>query len=139
MSRRSSSRTEFSFNWAILSLFGYLFIQVVFGIFANIFVYRHVRSNHTELLAEGLIIIFGFYIGAFVVGVISPGRRLIEPVLGAVMAVAAVFSVSTFTPQMGGWYRIDGLGAMLTAAFLAATVAALGAYSGEKLMGNAGK
>lgn len=119
-------------------MLGYLFVQVVLGMFANVFVYRLAGSRHTELMAEGLVIIFGFYVGAFVIGVVSPGRRIVEPALGAIMAVAAVYSVSTFTPQMGGWLRIDGLGSMLTAALIAASVASFGAYSGEKLMGNAG-
>ncbi len=139
VSQKNSSRNGFSFSWVILSLLGYLVLQVALGLFANIFVFPFAGTKHTEFFAQGLIIILGFYIGAFVIGVISPGRRLIEPVLGSVLAVAAAFSVSSFTPQMGGWYRVDGLAAMTTAAVMAAAIAGFGVYSGEKLMGNVGK
>lgn len=115
---------------------GYLALQVAFGLAAHIFVFPFAGTKHTEMMAQGLIIILGFYVGAFIIGVISPGRRTIEPVLGAVLAVAAAFSVSSFTPQMGGWFRVDGLGSMGFSAILAGVIAAFGVYSGEKMMGN---
>jgi hypothetical protein len=139
VSKKVSAGNSFSFNWVMLSVLGYLAIQVVLGLGANLFVFPFAGTAHTGYLAQGLIIIMGFYIGAFIIGVLSPGRRTVEPVLGAVLAVAAAFSVSNFTPQMGGWFRIDGLGMMTTAAVMAGTIAAFGTYSGEKLMGNVGK
>lgn len=135
MSRRDPADTKFSFNWVMLSVFGYLVTQVVLGFAAKVLVYPFAGTTHTKFLAQGLIIIAGFYIGAFVIGVLSPGRRIIEPMLGAIFAVAAVFSVSDFTPQTA-WLRLDGIGSMGTAAIMAGFTAVCGAYSGEKLMGN---
>lgn len=123
----------------MISVMGYLAIQVVLGMGAKLFVFPFAGTDHTTFLAQGLIIIMGFYVGAFIIGVVSPGRRTVEPVLGAVLAVAAAFSVSNFTPQMGGWFRLDGIGMMGLAALMAGAIAAFGAYSGEKLMGNVGK
>ena len=134
-----SAGNSFSFNWVMISVFGYLAIQVALGLGAKLFVFPFAGTDHTMFLAQGLIIIAGFYIGAFIIGVLSPGRRTVEPVLGAVLAVAAAFSVSNFTPQMGGWFRLDGIAQMSVAALMAGTIAAFGAYSGEKLMGNVGK
>lgn len=139
VSQKSSSKNGFSFNWVILSLLGYFGLQVLLGLFANIFVFPAAATKHTDFFAQGLIIILSYYAGSFVIGVISPGRRMLEPVLGAVLSVATVFSVSSFTPQMGGWYRVDGLGSMATASLMAGVIAALGVYSGEKLMGNIGR
>ena len=136
MSQSDPAKRPFSFGWVLFSTVGYLAMQVVLGIVAQTFVLPFVVAKHTQFFAEGLIILLGFYIGAFVIGVVSPGRRVIEPVLGAVASVAAAFSVANFTPQMGGWFRYDGLGMMATAAFLAAFVSGFGCYSGEKLMRN---
>ena len=139
MSENKSAGNSFSFNWVILSVLGYLALQVGLGMLAKLFVFPFAATKHTEFMSQGLIIIIGFYVGAFIIGVISPGRRLLEPVLGAVLAVGAAFSVSNFTPQMGGWFRIDGIGMMATSAVMAGVIAAFGVYSGEKLMGNVGK
>lgn len=136
VSKSDPAANSFSFAWVILSTLGYLATQVVLGIVAQAFVLPFIVATHTRFLTEGLIIILGFYVGAFVIGVVSPGRRTLEPVLGAVVAVAAAFAVANFTPQMGGWFRHDGINMMATAAFLAGTFAAFGCYSGEKLMGN---
>jgi hypothetical protein len=139
VSKSQTAGNSFSFNWVMISVFGYLAIQVVLGLGAKLFVFPFSGTDHTTFLAQGLIIIAGFYIGAFIIGVLSPGRRTVEPVMGAVLAVAAAFSVSNFTPQMGGWFRLDGIGMMGVAAMMAGTIAAFGVYSGEKLMGNVGK
>lgn len=136
VSKRDPADNDFSFNWVILSVFGYLGLQIALSILGHLFVFPFTATKHTEMMAQGLIIIAGFYIGAFIIGVISPGRRTIEPVLGAVLAVGAAFSVSNFTPQMGGWYQMQGVGSMGTAAVMAGVIAAFGAYSGEKMMGN---
>lgn len=133
------SGNSFSFNWVIASLFVYLGMQVVFGIAAQNFVLPYIVAGHTRFLTEGLLITMGFYIGAFLLGVFSPGRRMLEPVMAAVFAVLIAFSVSHFTPQMGGWFRIDGLGMAAVGSFLAATFSGFGVYSGEKLMGNVGR
>ncbi len=136
MSRRDPAERDFSFGWVLASTVGFLVVQVLLGIVAQTFVLPYIVAKHTQFFTEGLIIILGFYFGAFAIGVISPGRRVVEPVLGAVCAIAAAFSVANFTPQMGGWFRHDGLGMMATAAMLAAVFAGFGCYSGEKMMGN---
>jgi hypothetical protein len=136
VSSTDPAKRGFSFGWVLTSAIGYLAMQVVLGIVAQTFVLPYVVAKHTQFFAEGLIILLGFYIGAFIIGVVSPGRRLIEPILGAVAAVAAAFSVANFTPQMGGWLRYDGLGMMMTAAILAAIFAGFGCYSGERMMRN---
>lgn len=136
MSKTDPAKKDFSFGWVLVSTVGYLMMQVVLGIVAQNFVLPFVVAKHTQFFTEGLIILLGFYIGAFIIGIVSPGRRLIEPILGAVAAVTAAFSVANFTPQMGGWLRYDGLEMMVTAAVLAALFAGFGCYSGEKFMRN---
>ena len=120
----------------MVSLFVYLGVQVGLGIAAKQFVLPYIVAKHTRYFTEGLIIVFGFWLGAFLIGVFSPGRRTIEPVLGAAAVVLTAFSVSHFTPMMGGWFRIDGLGMAGVGCMLAAVFAGFGVYSGEKLMGN---
>lgn len=136
MSKSDPASRSFSFGWVLASTVGYLTMQVVLGIAAQMLVLPFVVAKHTQFLTEGLIILLGFYVGAFVIGVVSPGRRIVEPVLGAIFAVGAAFSVANFTPQMGGWFRYDGLSMMVTAAVLSAIFSGFGSYSGEKLMRN---
>lgn len=137
MSNNSSkANNSFSFNWVIVSTFFYLVLQVILGMAAQKFVLPYIVASFTRFFTEGLIIMAGFYLGSFFIGVFSPGRRTVEPALGAMLAVIAAFSVSTFTPQYGGWFRLDGIAAAGTATLLAGMLSAAGAYSGEKLMGN---
>lgn len=136
VSKSDGAKRAFSVGWVLASTLGYLALQVVLGILVQNFVSPYIVAQHTKFFAEGLVIILGFYVGAFMIGVFSPGRRIIEPTLGAIAAIVAAFSVANFTPQMGGWLRYGGLSSAGTAIVLAALFAAFGSYSGEKLMGN---
>ena len=136
VSKKDPAANNFSFNWVILSVFSYLGVQVGLGMLARTFVYPNAGAKHTNFLAEGLVILMGFYLGAFLIGIISPGRRTFEPILGAFLAVLAVFSVSNFTPQMGGWLRFDGVSGMFVSGVIAAVMSGIGVFSAEKLMGN---
>lgn len=137
-SKSDPANNSFSIGWVMFSTFFYLAMQVVLSLLINlpVDVIGHRVPQHTLMMAQGIIIAFGFYIGAWLIGVVSPGRRTIEPVLGAVLSVGAAFVVSTMTPQMGGWFRMDGLSHMAPGALIAGVLAAFGAYSGEKRMGN---
>lgn len=139
VSKLNGAKRAFSVGWVLASTLGYLALQVVLGIVVQNFVSPYIVAQHTKFFAEGLVIILGFYVGAFMIGVFSPGRRIIEPTLGAIAAIVAAFSVANFTPQMGGWLRYGGLSSAGTAIVLAALFAAFGSYSGEKLMGNTSK
>lgn len=134
--KKQNTSAGFSFNWIIGSTVFYLMMQVALGILAKLFVLPFIVAGFTRFLTDGLILMAGFYIGSFILGVVSPGRRTLEPTLGAILAVIAAFSVSNFTPQMGGWFRLDGIAAAGTATMLAGILAYAGARSGEKLMGN---
>lgn len=135
----NGAKRTFSASWVLASTLGYLALQVLLGIVVQNFVSPYIVAQHTRFFAEGLVIVLGFYVGAFIVGVISPGRRLLEPVLAAAAVIVITYSVASFTPQMSGWYRYEGLGGSGIAIVLAALVAACGAYSGERLMGNTSK
>lgn len=135
VSSSKSPRNEFSMNWVLLSTLFYFIMQVTLSTVVVGMVPAG-APKHTEFMAQGIVIAFGFYFGAWLLGVISPGRRLVEPVLGAVLSVGCVFLVGTMTPQMGGWFRLDGIGKMGTAGMIAGFLAAIGVYSGEKIMGN---
>lgn len=139
VSEKDPGNNNFSFNWVLLSVLSILGVQVGLGILARNLVYPYAGASHTKFLAEGLVILMGFYLGALLVGIVSPGRRTFEPILGAFLAVLAVFSVSNFTPQMGGWFRLDGISGMMVSGTLASIMAGIGAFSGEKLMGNVKK
>jgi hypothetical protein len=133
-SPKPSSNT-FSFNWTLLSVLIYLACQVVFGMGAKQFVLPYIVATHTQYLTEGLIVMAGFYVGAFIIGVISPGLRTFEPVIGAILAVLAAFSIVYFTP-LSSWFVQGGFNRIAIGCLGAAICAGTGVYSGEKLMGN---
>lgn len=135
MSNSKPKNNSFSFNWIVGSVFIYLLLQVVFGMGAQQFVLPNIAAEHTKFLTEGLIVMLGFYVGAFVIGVISPGLRTLEPVLGAMTAILAAFSIVYFTP-ISSYFVQGGLTRIAVGCTIAAVCAAAGVHSGEKLMGN---
>lgn len=127
----------FSIGWVVASLFVYLVVQVGFSIVAQTFVTPHIVAAHTKYLTEGLIVMFGFYLGSFVLGVVSPGLRVLEPVIGACLAILASFSLIYFAP-VSRFFADADLHRILIGCLIAGGCAAAGVYSGEKLMGNVG-
>src|SRR5205823_5482905 len=71
--------------------------------------------------------------GGVLVGVLSPGVRMKEPAVGALISVLLVFMISFFMPNF--FYAFD-ITKVLIGGGIAFALALAGAYSGEKFMGN---
>lgn len=89
----------------------------------------HVMS----LRIEALLMVTSFFVGGFIVGVISPGPRLVEPAIGAAVVVAAGFLIALFSPV--AFLRWDP-GRIALGSVVAFGLALYGAHLGEKLTGN---
>ena len=74
-----------------------------------------------------------FYIGGFLVGLLSPGRRLVEPAVGAFLSVAIVWLISFFMPS---WFYLFDLKRLFIGGAIGFALALAGAWLGERLMGN---
>lgn len=102
------------------------------GVLGEIVVGRMLSIN-TNFLLQGLLNLAGFAAGGFLIGVVSPGRRIAEPAIGAAATLVLVSILTVFVPfRYMGYSR----GSLVVAAVVAAAIAAGGAYLGEKLTGN---
>lgn len=127
------SAREFSINWTILSVVLFLAFELLIGTWLGPLVAGKYVSPmfHTEL-KMGMHLL-AIYLGGMAVGFVSPGRRLAEPAVGAVISVVLVFLMSVFMPH--SFWAFDW-----TKVFVGGTIAMLtalaGAWHAEKLMGN---
>lgn len=95
-----------------------------------------VVSINTNFLLQGLINLAGFALGGFVIGLISPGRRITEPAVGGFATMVLISIIALFVPFR--WMGYTSSGVLIAGAF-AAALGAGGAYMGEKLTGNLGE
>ncbi|MCA9796188.1 MAG: hypothetical protein KC910_30485, partial [Candidatus Eremiobacteraeota bacterium] len=93
----------FSPAWLVLSLIVFVVIQVVFGWLAGRFLLSGYTAQHTRFLIEGLVVLISYFVGAFLIGVVSPDLRLVEPVAAALVATLAVMSVALMVPS---WFFV---------------------------------
>lgn len=102
------------------------------GVLGEIVLGRMVSIN-TSFLLQGLLNLAGFALGGFIIGLVSPGRRIVEPAIGAAATMVLISVLAIFVP-----FRYMGYtgGRFLIAAAIAAGIGAAGAYSAEKLTGN---
>jgi len=124
----------FSFGWTIASvvIFTALEIAIATLIAPMVFASR-LASPMAQISLQMLMHLGSFYLGGLLVGVISPGVRLLEPAVGAFVAVAIVFTMSFFMPNMfmqWEWHKV------LIGGSIAFGLSLMGAYTGERWMGN---
>lgn len=112
----------------------FLAIEVVLGIFVGELLLSRALSINTSFLLRGLTNLGAYVIGGFIIGVVSPGRRLVEPAIAGALMLVLTGIVALFVP-----FRLIGYegGSFVLACVIAAAFAAAGAYMGEKLTGNA--
>ena len=85
-------------------------------------------SHVLRLKIHGLLNIAGYFVGGVLVGLISPGVRILEPAIAAVIAVGATLTLSYFTPY---WFYKFSMDKMLIGGGIAFVCAMLGAHMGE--------
>ncbi|MBX7099301.1 MAG: hypothetical protein K1X89_16430 [Myxococcaceae bacterium] len=132
----STASRPFSTPWVFVSLFVYLALELLLGtwlgpLMAGVFV-----SPMFVMQAQLLLHLVALYLGGLLIGVVSPGRRLTEPAIGAFLSVLLVFLMSFFLP---GWFYRFELTKVLVAGGLGFGSALFGAWHGERLTGNAGR
>ncbi len=108
---------------------------VVGGLFGELLLGKAISIN-TNFLLQGLFNLAGFALGGFLIGVLSPGRRIAEPAVGAAATMVLISILALFVPFRFMGYSSGGI---IFAALFAAAIAGAGSYSGEKLTGNAGQ
>ena len=109
--------------------------EIVIGGLVGEWLLARVVSLNTNFLLQGLINLAGFVLGGFVIGLVSPGRRIAEPAVGAFATMVLISVIALFVPFR--WIGYSSGGILIAGAF-AAALGAGGAYVAEKLTGNLG-
>ena len=123
----------FSTSWTVLSVALFLAVELMVGTWLGPRIVGAYVSPMWHMQMQMVLHLGSFYVGGIAVGVLSPGVRLKEPAIGAFFSVMIVFLMSVFMPSM--FYGFD-LTKVLMGGGIAFVLALMGAYSGEKFMGN---
>ncbi len=122
----------FSWKWVLLSMAIFIATEIVLGAVVGGFVSGYASINF-RILVQGLLNLFSYLAGGFVVGLVSPGKRIREPAVGAFLCVALTLLVAFLTPIR--FLRFSTL-RLIIGGLIAYALALAGAKIGEKLTGN---
>lgn len=111
----------------------FIVAEVVIGGFLGELIAGRMLSINTGFLMQGLLNLAGFVLGGFVIGVVSPGRRIVEPAVAGFATMLLIAVLTIFVP-----FRFMGYtgSSLLLAGAMAGALGAGGAYLGERLTGN---
>lgn len=123
----------FSWLWVGISMVVYVVVELLLGgLLAGVMAGR-MASPGTEFALRQMLQVGAFLVGGFGVGLVSPRLRLLEPAVGAALAIVVIGILTLFTPLRMYGYSSGGL---LLAAALAFGCGLVGAWFGERLAGN---
>lgn len=130
------AQRPFSNKWVVMSMAAFIATELVIGGLLGEVLLGRTASINTSFLLQGLLNLAGFAVGGFIIGVVSPGRRIAEPAVGAAATLVLISILALFVPFRYLGYSSGGL---FFGAVVAAAIAGGGAYFGEKFTGNAGQ
>lgn len=126
--RMSGATPPFSKGWMFSSVLIFIAVELALSAFVSPFMSGAGVSHVLRLKIHGMLNISGYFIGGVIVGLISPGVRILEPAVAAVIAVGATLSLSFFTPY---WFYSFSMGKLLIGGAIAFVFALMGAHLGE--------
>jgi hypothetical protein len=123
----------FSPRWMIASALIFIASELLLGGLVGELVVGRFMSMGLRFMLQGLLYVTSFFVGGFIVGLISPGIRTTEPAVGAFLSVTIMLALSLFTPY--SFIRFS-LMKMLAGGGVAFLLALTGARLGERVVGN---
>ena len=129
----SSETQPFSKKWVLASTAIFVAVELFLGGLIGNLVVDTFLSLNLRFLLQGLLNLISFFIGGFIIGLISPGIRIFEPALGAFLSVALMLCLAFFTPYIFIQFSMTK---MLIGGAIAFLLALTGARAGEKIAGN---
>jgi hypothetical protein len=133
MIKAMANNEGFSKKWMLLSMAIFIASEILIGyVIGTVIVGKYV-SMGLKFTLQGLCMLMGFYVGGFIIGIVSPGKRIAEPAVGAFASVALIMVVTLFTPSP--WFHF-GLTKLIFGGAIAFGLAYSGALCAEKIMGN---
>ncbi len=128
-----SAERPFSTSWTVLSVVLFLVVEAVIGSWLGPLIVGKYVSPMFHFEVQVLMHLLSFYAGGWLVGLVSPGRRLVEPAVGAFVSALLVFGFALFMPSV---FFAFTLFKALLAGGLAFVTALVGAWQAERVMGN---
>lgn len=132
---KNSKTHPFSTKWMFASMGIFITVELFLGGLVGNLVVGTYMSISLRFVLQGLLHLVSFFIGGFIIGLISPGIRIDEPAIGAFLSVAIMLGLTFFTPYS---FIQFSLTKMLVGGVIAFILALLGARLGERLVGNVG-
>ena len=124
----------FSTRWMVIGIVLYTVLEMAIALVLAPAVFAGRMSSHMLQWRLQIVMHLGsFYLGGLVLGIITPGIRIVEPAAAAFVSVALVFLMSFFSPSIMMQWSFSKL---VVGGGIAAVLAVMGAYTGEKWMGN---
>ncbi len=117
--------------WIIVTMLVFLTIELLLGDAVGTLVKRH-PGHVFHMKVEVLVMLASYFLGGIVVGFVSGGSRLDEPIIAAFLAVLVTFLLAAFTPLR--FFRFS-LGRILLGGLVAAGVAVVGVDLGARAAG----
>ena len=133
MSQKTSS--PHSTLWVVLSLIIFIAVEILLGGVIGPFVVGRFVSRPLYLKLEVILMLGSYFFGGLIIGLLSPGIRVLEPAIGAALAVIFTWLYSFFTPIR--FYGFS-LPRMLIGGGIAFVLALIGADLGERIAAKLG-
>ncbi|MGR3177968.1 MAG: hypothetical protein ACUZ8E_07915 [Candidatus Anammoxibacter sp.] len=124
---------SFSKKWMVISMVIFIATEIILGVLIGKFIVGRYVSTSLSFLVQGLLNIASYFVGGFIIGLVSPGLRIYEPAAGAFLSVAVMFCISFFTPYH--FFHFSMIKVIIGGG-IAFCLALAGARLGEKLTGN---
>ena len=121
-------------RWVLISLVVYIGLEVLLGGVLGYLLNQFV-SHPFQIRLELILMVVSYFIGGLVIGLISREVRLLEPAVGAFLAVGLTFLYAFFTPVH--FFGFSPQRIMIGGA-IAFALALLGADLGERIAGRLG-
>jgi hypothetical protein len=120
----------FSMGWVLGSMAVFVIAQLILAVVVGQVLMGSRIAFGLQQVVQGLLILVSYFVGGFIVGVISPKIRIIEPALGAFLSIFLVVLVSFVMPN--SYIHFDWL-RLIIGGIIAFALALYGATLGEKL------
>ena len=121
---------NFSWGWVFASMAVFVITQLVLAFGLGQLLLGSRIPHGLQQVVQGSLMLFSYFAGGFIVGVVSPGIRMIEPALGAFLSIFLVVFVSFVMP--GSYIHFQWIKLLIGGA-IAFALALYGAKLGEKL------
>ncbi len=122
---RAGQQTNFRWKWVALSVAIFATLQAIFVVALPMAIDSYDPQGLAGLMISAAI----WFVGGIIVGVASPGRTFIEPVVGALIVVVPTI---LWINHVSDVHAVSFL-SMLVGGMLGVMVTILGSFIGEKL------